>query len=315
MPKEPDYTVEIVGPDGEPDMSVAVVGDVVVSLEGASENDVLTVQGDGSVAPEAPNHDTLAGVSADDHHAKSHAHDGADGSGTVSHANLTGVTANQHHNQSHTDADHSDGANVKAAAHTKAAHDSLALSHDSLSDVSADDHHAQVHGAADHTDVTRSLWIPARPGMVPDAGAQGALGAVPNSIGTITLADAASQGAVFDFQMPLDAKPNSPVSLQIWWAPAATVAGNSRVAWEIDAAALTNGSLTNVASTAVNFDGVNQNHVANTLVREAIQQMLASVSAEDLIRVEVRRIGGGANDNLTATAHLIGVHIEYTAVQ
>lgn len=30
-------------------------------------------------------------------HPKQHAHDGADGSGTVSHASLTGVTAGQHH--------------------------------------------------------------------------------------------------------------------------------------------------------------------------------------------------------------------------
>ena len=46
-------------------------------------------------------HDLLGGVSADDHHAQSHGHTGADGSGTVSHANLTGVTANQHHNEDH----------------------------------------------------------------------------------------------------------------------------------------------------------------------------------------------------------------------
>lgn len=35
-------------------------------------------------------HDVLSNVSSDDHHAKSHAHNGADGSGTVDWANLTG---------------------------------------------------------------------------------------------------------------------------------------------------------------------------------------------------------------------------------
>lgn len=39
-------------------------------------------------------------------------------------------------------------AKLATAAHTKAAHDALALSHDSLADVSADDHHAQAHHAA-----------------------------------------------------------------------------------------------------------------------------------------------------------------------
>lgn len=48
-------------------------------------------------------------------HDKSHAHDGADGSGTVAHSATTGRTANDHHNQAHTDSDHSDGANVKAS--------------------------------------------------------------------------------------------------------------------------------------------------------------------------------------------------------
>lgn len=44
---------------------------------------------------------TITGVSADDHHNKSHAHDGADGSGTVAHSATTGQTANDHHNQAH----------------------------------------------------------------------------------------------------------------------------------------------------------------------------------------------------------------------
>jgi hypothetical protein len=54
-------------------------------------------------------HDSLTGVSADDHHNQSHGHTGADGSGTVAHANLTGVSANQHHNQSHDHSGASDG--------------------------------------------------------------------------------------------------------------------------------------------------------------------------------------------------------------
>lgn len=37
----------------------------------------------------------------DIHHAESHAHDGADGSGTVAHSDTTGKTANDHHAQAH----------------------------------------------------------------------------------------------------------------------------------------------------------------------------------------------------------------------
>lgn len=46
-------------------------------------------------------HDDLTGVIPDQHHAKSHAHDGADGSGQVVHGSLTGVSADQHHAQLH----------------------------------------------------------------------------------------------------------------------------------------------------------------------------------------------------------------------
>lgn len=55
-------------------------------------------------------HANLTGVTADQHHAKSHAHNGADGSGTVAHVDTTGKTADDHHNQAHVtlSADHSD---------------------------------------------------------------------------------------------------------------------------------------------------------------------------------------------------------------
>lgn len=42
-------------------------------------------------------HSVLTGVGADDHHAKAHAHDGVDGSGTVGHGDLTGIGTDDHH--------------------------------------------------------------------------------------------------------------------------------------------------------------------------------------------------------------------------
>lgn len=41
-------------------------------------------------------HSDTTGQTTDDHHAKSHAHDGADGSGTVAHSDTTGKTATDH---------------------------------------------------------------------------------------------------------------------------------------------------------------------------------------------------------------------------
>lgn len=49
-----DWKVEIVDSSGEADYSVTVIGDQVVDLTGATDGEVLTVQADGTVAPEAP---------------------------------------------------------------------------------------------------------------------------------------------------------------------------------------------------------------------------------------------------------------------
>lgn len=46
-----DYTVRLVDDNGDADMSVAVVGDQVVDLTGATPGEVLTIQADGTVAP------------------------------------------------------------------------------------------------------------------------------------------------------------------------------------------------------------------------------------------------------------------------
>lgn len=53
MPGSSDYKVEIVDSSGDADMTVSVIGDQVVDLTGATDGEVLTVQGDGTVAPEA----------------------------------------------------------------------------------------------------------------------------------------------------------------------------------------------------------------------------------------------------------------------
>jgi hypothetical protein len=71
-------------------------------------------------------HASTTGITADDHHAKSHIHDGVDGSGTVTHAATTGQTPNDHHNKSHVHL--ADGSGTVA--------------HSSVSGITATDHHS-----------------------------------------------------------------------------------------------------------------------------------------------------------------------------
>lgn len=63
-------------------------GYVLESAHTTAAHDALTLS-----------HDSLASVSSDDHHAKSHTHDGVDGSGTVSHASLSNLTSGDPHTQ------------------------------------------------------------------------------------------------------------------------------------------------------------------------------------------------------------------------
>ena len=105
--------------------------DVTVGIGGA----YTTVTAD-FIAQGTADHDLLNNISADDHHSQSHAHDGADSSGTVAHVDVTGKTANDHHSQSH--------------AHN-GADSSGTVAHASLTGKTTDDHHAisHVHNGVD----------------------------------------------------------------------------------------------------------------------------------------------------------------------
>lgn len=85
-------------PVADPAPQDATVDDLTaatLTVTGASTLAAVTAT---SVA--AP-HSGLTGVTADQHHAQSHGHTGADGSGTVAHSATTGQTANDHHAQAH----------------------------------------------------------------------------------------------------------------------------------------------------------------------------------------------------------------------
>ncbi len=75
-------------------------------------------------------HADLTDVSIDQHHAKSHAHNGADGSGTVAHRDTTGQGIDDHHNKSH--------------AHN-GADGSGTVAHSDTTGQGKDDHHSEVH--------------------------------------------------------------------------------------------------------------------------------------------------------------------------
>lgn len=162
---------------------------------------------------------------------------------------------------------------------------------------------------------TRSVFIASRSGAIADGGTQaGAFGASPALIGDIALSDGATQGLYFPAVVPRDAKAAQPLSAAIYWAPGSTDAGVHAVRWTITAAALHGGDLVDTAGTTTTFTGKAQANTAKNLVVEDAQQILASVSALDLLRIEVQRIGADAADTYLGSIGVIGVRLDYTPV-
>lgn len=172
-----------------------------------------------------------------------------------------------------------------------------------------------THGAAQHTDITRSVWILARPGMVTDGSTTTSVGTPPNILPALQLADAAATGGYAGVTMPKDAKATSPLLCTIYWAVGATDASAHAVVWSIEATPLVNGSDAGAAGTTTAFTGVNDVKTTALLYVETPTQILASVSADDLIRVNVRRLGADGSDTYTGAARLIGIRLDYTATQ
>ncbi len=97
----------------------------------------------------AMSHDSLSGVSANDHHTQSHTHN-ADGSGAVDHGSLTGLTDDDHTQYLKEKA--SGGTASETPTHTHAdAANAGTVSHDVLTGVDANDHHNDLHRADKHS--------------------------------------------------------------------------------------------------------------------------------------------------------------------
>lgn len=140
--------------DDETEVAMDWAGTAELEDIGAAE----AAGGTGKVPDAGHVHKHPSGLGTDLHHAKSHAHDGADGSGTVAHSAVTGQTANDHHAKSHGH-DGVDGSGTVVYSDltgvpTEFAPDEHthvgvgtggAVSHDVLTGVSSDDHHAKAH--------------------------------------------------------------------------------------------------------------------------------------------------------------------------
>ena len=136
----PEPTITVTHPQQLPLVGVHEDMPGRVGLGNALTNPVLSEQNkipvfvESSTLPaSAPTHASTTGQTTDDHHAKSHLHNGADGSGTVAHSDTTGQGTDDHHAKSHIH-DGVDGSGTVA--------------HSATTGQGTDDHHAEAHTVA-----------------------------------------------------------------------------------------------------------------------------------------------------------------------
>lgn len=165
-----------------------------------------------------------------------------------------------------------------------------------------------------HTDTVRYFWLSRDDLPSADAGTPSVQGAAtPNQVSTWLLADAATQGMFGQFTMPWDTVANTNISIAILCGPVTTVAGATAVRWSINALKLAAGVDSGAAGTTTTFTGSNAARTLRIMWLETETQILTGLTAGDLVRLNVRRVGADAADTYTGGVHVVGIRVTYTA--
>ncbi len=166
-----------------------------------------------------------------------------------------------------------------------------------------------AHSHSVHTDSTRSFFLPVLD-VVNDGGTVATRGTAPAALRVVTLADAATSGMSWVFNVP-NVWASGSLSCEIWHAGQTTTSGSVR--WTVESLAVAEGSsVVAAAGTSTTFTGQAPT-TADLLVKEALQTMATPATNDDFYRVSVRRIGADGADTYAASTSLIGINIFYTA--
>lgn len=167
-----------------------------------------------------------------------------------------------------------------------------------------------AHGATEHTNITRKFFLPVLD-VVNDGGTVATRGTAPDALRVVTLADAASTGMSWVFNVPSDWASGA-MTCEITHAGQTTTGGAVR--WTIDSQIVAEGASIVAAGTSATFTGATL-ATADLLVIEAAQDLETPTAVTEIMRVNVRRIGGDGADTYAASTSLIGILIGYTATQ
>ena len=170
------------------------------------------------------------------------------------------------------------------------------------------------HGAADHADITRSLMR-----FAEDATLDGAtfvsLGASPDQSRAVAYADAATSGAFWMIPIPSDWASGA-ISVAPVWVPGSTDAVAHTVRWSYVAKLVDSASTITTAGTTTTWTGTSAARTVNVVVYESGSTTGITPNAvNQMMRLEVRRIGADAADTYVGVVNLVGLIVTYTANQ
>lgn len=163
--------------------------------------------------------------------------------------------------------------------------------------------------------VSKSFFIEARVlgAAITDSSTNTTVGTLPDGILSQALADAATQGVFFPIQVPLDYVPATAITYNIYWTPSATDGSAHAVRWSTDVlGALVAGSTVSSAGTTTAWTGTASAKTADQVQIETAQTLVASATAGDIIRTDIRRLGADGADDYVGAVRVIGVKINYT---
>lgn len=169
------------------------------------------------------------------------------------------------------------------------------------------------HSIAQHDNLLRTVFLPVNDGAVLDGGTLAIVGANPDGIRSITLADAASQGAAWALQLPDWA--SGSIAFQIFFTPVSAVLA-ANVRWSVDCKAVASAGLLNAAGTTTVLTHTGASEAVSSLIKGTLTASgVTPAAATDLFMINVRRLGADGADTFAGTIGILGVLLSYTATQ
>ena len=139
-------------------------------------------------------------------------------------------------------------------------------------------------------------------------------GTPPEAHYVASLANGSTQGVENHFGLPTDIAAGSSLSVSVVWRAAGTDASAHSVVWTVNAKSLISGASTTATGTTTQWTGSSGARTIGDLVVEPSQQILSSVGlySQEIIRLNISRVGGDAADTYNTTAGFMGAWIVYT---